>query len=363
MTRKRHRLRTRAMGAGAGPCTSTSPAIGGLAPPGHGRELRARLARFAFVERVDPDERAARERRVAELAPIGELPLEEGVDVVACRQRDRRVLGVPGLHEDPPGHVAAAGAPRDLDEELEGALARPEVGDAERRVGVDDADERHVRQVVPLGDHLRPDEDVDLARAHPRQDRLDAAAAGHVAVEPRDARHRERRGERLLELLRADALELQRVGVALGAAHAERRLEVAVVAADDGPRPLVERERHRARVARRPRGRRPGSARSGAKPRRFRKRMTCSRASSAPSMARYSGMLMRLSPVGPGPVRRRSMSSTRGIGCDRARSGRRSLIARPVRVSCSLSSEGVALPRTHTPPARCARQMAMSRAW
>jgi hypothetical protein len=37
-----------------------------------------------------------------------------------------------------------------------------------------------------------------------------------------------------------------------------------------------------------------------------------------------------------------------------ARSGKRSLVARPVRVRFSLSSDGVALPSTQTPPARCA---------
>ncbi len=133
------------MGAGAGPCTSTSPAVVGCALPGHRGEPRARLARFRLVERVDSNERAARQRRVAELSPIDELSLEERVDVVARGERDRRVLGVPRLHEHAPGHVAAAGATGHLNEELECALARSKVGDAERGVGVDDADERHVR--------------------------------------------------------------------------------------------------------------------------------------------------------------------------------------------------------------------------
>src|ERR1019366_6959712 len=91
----------------------------GLAPSRDLGELRAGVARLALVDRIDPDEGGARERRESELAPIRELTLQEGVDVVPRRERDRRVLGVPRLDEDAPGDVAAPGAPRHPDEELE----------------------------------------------------------------------------------------------------------------------------------------------------------------------------------------------------------------------------------------------------
>jgi len=51
----------------------------------------------------------------------------------------------------------------------------------------------------------------------------------------------------------------------------------------------------------------------GAKPRRFRKRMTCSCRASVSSIARWSGRLTRRSPVGPAPMRRRSTRTTVGI--------------------------------------------------
>ena len=42
---------------------------------------------------------------------------------------------------------------------------------------------------MPLGDHLRADEDVDLARGKAREQRGDrAAAANRVAIHARDAR-------------------------------------------------------------------------------------------------------------------------------------------------------------------------------
>ena len=73
---------------------------------------------------------------------------------------------------------------------------------------------------------------------------------------------------------------------------------------------------------------------------------------------------MRLSPVGPAPDAPQIDDLDRGhrLRAARGPAGAASM-TRPVRARCSLSSEGVALPSTQTPPARCARKMAMSRAW
>ena len=63
-----------------------------------------------------------------------------------------------------PSVERAAGAARDLVQELEGALARARVGAVrEAQVAVDDADSGEQREMVPLGDDLRADDDVDLA--------------------------------------------------------------------------------------------------------------------------------------------------------------------------------------------------------
>src|SRR5207244_2753041 len=137
---------------------------------------------------------------------------------------DRVVLCVVCLYEDAPGRLAAPRAPGHLDEELERALRRAKIGDRERSVRADDADERDVRQIVPLRDHLRADEDVDLARTDAREDLLHVLAARDVAIEPRDPRLRERARERLLELLRAEALEGNRIRVAFVASRRHARL-------------------------------------------------------------------------------------------------------------------------------------------
>ena len=121
------------------------------------------------------------------------------IDVVSKRERDGSVVGIVSLNEHAPGYVTAACSPRDLNEQLECALGRAEVREGERSVGVDDAHERHVRQIVTLRHHLRSDEDVDLARAHRAEHLFDCASARDVAV--LSARPRARRGKRRRERL------------------------------------------------------------------------------------------------------------------------------------------------------------------
>ena len=97
-----------------------------------------------------------------------------------------------GLDEDFALDVAAAGAAGDLGEQLEGAFAGAEVRDDAGQVGVDDPDQRDVRKMQALGDHLRADEDVDLAGAEVAQDAaIILLPLQRVGVHARDARVRE----------------------------------------------------------------------------------------------------------------------------------------------------------------------------
>ena len=87
------------------------------------------------------------------------------------RELDRRVMRRERLHEHLALDVAASRASGDLREELERPLARTKIGQVQAEVGVDDANERDVWKVQPFRDHLRADEDVDLAGAE-RAERL-----------------------------------------------------------------------------------------------------------------------------------------------------------------------------------------------
>ena len=165
----------------------------------------------------------------------------------------------------------------------------------------------------------------------------------------------ERGGERLLELLGAEPLERDAVGVALRAARraAAPRSRTSGTASC---RPCclwnVSATEQCGHDASSPH---PSHRMLGAKPRRFRKRIVCSFAASVSSIARWSEQADALVAGRARADARADRRSRRcGISCARARSGSTSFVALPERASCSLSSDGVALPSTQTPPA-CAR--------
>ena len=86
------------------------------------------------------------------------------------------------------------------------ALARAKIRLMQRKVGVNDADERDVRKMQPLRDHLRADKDVGLARAKIAEHFPVIVLALHrVSVHAFDARVRKKLGECLFNFLRARA--------------------------------------------------------------------------------------------------------------------------------------------------------------
>src|SRR5262249_29051691 len=143
---------------------------------------------------------------------------------------------------------AAAGAAGDLCQQLKRAFRRAKVGEAEADVGRHDADERHARKVVPFGDHLRPDEHVDLAVAEAREQQVERAlAANGVAVEARDAGARTQSVYFRLHALGAEAGLLEVRSGAERARLRDARRVVAVVAARAAGRAVaVHDERHAA---------------------------------------------------------------------------------------------------------------------
>ena len=71
-------------------------------------------------------------------------------------------------------------------------------------VGRYNADQRHVRNIVSLGDHLRTDQYVVVSFAKILQDGFVVAFAGNrVAIEPRDARFRQLAMQLLFHFFRA----------------------------------------------------------------------------------------------------------------------------------------------------------------
>ena len=110
---------------------------------------------------------------------------------------------------------------RHLRQQLERALGRAEVRHVDGRIRADDADQRDIREIQSLGDHLRADQNVGVALPEVAHDAgMRALFRGGVAVHARDARCREHAQHLFLDLLRADA---ERLDLHAAAVRAGRR--------------------------------------------------------------------------------------------------------------------------------------------
>ena len=262
-----------------------------------------------------------------------------------------------------PRPVAAAGPADGLREELVRPLRRALVGQVERDVGGDDADQRDLGDVEALRDEARPDEDVDPAGGEGVQHPLRRALAlGDVAVEPRDPQPGEAVADLPLHALRPAAEIPDPRRVARRAAGRDRPGAAAVVAAERRPGLVVD---ERTLAVRDTPGPSPQSRHrtTDAVPRRFITRIA--RSPAAVSSAAERG---------------REGIRTGARGCPRRapRAGRRrSRRARsrrggaagppggtgPARACPMDSTDGVADPSTTAAPARRASSIAESRAW
>src|SRR5277367_6811395 len=159
-----------------------------------------------LVAAFEREQRDAADGRIFQLFAKFNFLFVKTVEVVAARELDRRMKRRERLHKHLALHIAATGATGDLREQLEGAFARAKIRLMQREVGVDDTDERDVRKMQPLRDHLRADEDVNLARAKITEHFPVIILALHrVGVHALDARLRKKFRERLLDFLRARA--------------------------------------------------------------------------------------------------------------------------------------------------------------
>ena len=172
--RKRWRLRMTAIGASAGPSRMISfswacPPSGAtrqfLAPGAHGRLAPAcarALPRRPVFGR-DDDRRETPERRQEALPPLLGLLRVEPFRVAGHERSDNRMLRLPCLQKRMARLIAAPGASGRLAKKLERALGRAGIGVGETDVGIDDADKGQKRKVMPLGDELRADDEVEGA--------------------------------------------------------------------------------------------------------------------------------------------------------------------------------------------------------
>ena len=171
---------------------------------------------------------------VVQLAAQREFIRVKAGIVVILSPEDRIVAGVEGLNEDPSRGIAPAASSGHLREDLEGPLGGPEIGDVEGGVGGDDADQRNPGEVVPFGDHLRSDEDVDPPPLEtPENSRQLPAAGRRVAVHPGDPRLGEELLRLLLDPFRSRAVAPDAAPPAGGTKRCGPDVEIAVVAFEE----------------------------------------------------------------------------------------------------------------------------------
>src|SRR6202035_5667140 len=84
-------------------------------------------------------------------------------EVVMARELDRRTERGRTLDEDFSSHVASPGAPGDLRQQLKRPLSSAKIWHVQADIRVDNANQRDVRKIKTLGNHLRPDQNVDFA--------------------------------------------------------------------------------------------------------------------------------------------------------------------------------------------------------
>ena len=180
----------RTSGAGAGPRMTKLPE----AVKGFSRCTTSCRSLHRILERspAHDDVHESQQWWIAHATAERQLALEERREVLPAGELDAVVLGIERLHDGFSNPLPAPRATRNLGEQLEGPLARPEIGDAETNVGGDHAYERHAREVVALGDHLRPDEYVQVAGGEARQERSQRPfPSNRISIDPADARTRE----------------------------------------------------------------------------------------------------------------------------------------------------------------------------
>ena len=190
---------------------------------------------------LEPDEVGV--GRIPQSPAALELGCEEARGVMYGRMADRGRVGSQRLDEDSPALGPASASPGQLGNQRKGPLLRPEVGESQRGVGVEDDAQQDVREVVPLAHHLRTHQHARVRGFEPPQDvEMGAGGSGAVGVEAKHGLRRHRFADQLSDTLGPGAMAGQGDGAAVRAALRQRFGMAAVVAAKPA-RALVDDER------------------------------------------------------------------------------------------------------------------------
>ena len=127
--------------------------------------------------------------------------------------------------------MSTPGTSRDLSQQLERALRRAKIRKSQSHIGAHHADQRDSVNVVPLGDHLRADQQIEFTFIERIQRALEIFAAAHrVAVQASDARLGKHAVQQLFQFFRTGAEKIYILAAAVDAGFRHRRGVAAIVA-------------------------------------------------------------------------------------------------------------------------------------
>src|SRR5688572_1929450 len=211
-----------------------------------GGRLIGRLHRLDFVGSTEDEIGQAHCRRIRREFAVEQLLRDKAAIIVFDGGAYGVVARETRLDEYEPTLGATPRPARHLCHQLERALRRTEVGKIEPDVSVNNSDERHVREVEPLGDHLCTEEDVDFATGDAIENVGVSPACGRgIDVHTRHTRRRQMVEQEALHLLSAESTFAYRRTAALHARQTNR-LGVAAVVTRQALGRAMDRERNRA---------------------------------------------------------------------------------------------------------------------
>src|SRR5687768_1620011 len=170
------------------------------------RELRGRI----FLEPAEHDVRKPDVRWIRWIDTSRHLLAHERLVVVRYGVADRVVGWNAGLDQHAPSLHSPARASGDLTQQLKAALRRPEIRKVDPDIGVYHPNERDIRKVEAFRDHLRSEQNVDLAAGDAIENPgVRPFPARGVEVHSRDSRRGKSLAQKPLDLLRSKSTLLE----------------------------------------------------------------------------------------------------------------------------------------------------------
>src|SRR5208337_2010701 len=115
------------------------------------------------IGRRDQEAREPPERRIVRLLPQFDLARIERLAIPRYQGAHHGMLGLVGLQEAHARTLLAPGTADHLMQQLESAFGSARIAVGEAEVRIDDAHQIELREMMPLGDELRADDDVEAA--------------------------------------------------------------------------------------------------------------------------------------------------------------------------------------------------------